>query len=241
MVGHMKGFKQRAFAMVPMGATCVGSISLGFDARIQTNKTSSWTNFFSLFNHDKDAEVKAIQEGIFQRMNFNSATHGSDDTSDDTSADASRKAPKVVKPVMAIENNSKNNNEDASSPSSNQAPRDNKHIHENDGVIASDDDAELDIDSDEDGDIEIEFVPPRSKLTELSEYAQRKGKRTIYRPKGRPEIEKGKEVGWFNWGSAVIVVADLPAEYEPIVQPLQDLRVGQALVAPIGKSKVQTD
>lgn len=108
----------------------------------------------------------------------------------------------------------------------------NKNNNNNDN---DDDDDDAD-DNNKDEDVEFEFVPPRSPLTQYSEYGQRKGKRTIYAMGKRPEIEKGKEVGWFNWGSAIVLVADLPVGYEPIVKPMEELRVGQALVAPNGKA-----
>lgn len=44
---------------------------------------------------------------------------------------------------------------------------------------------------------------------------------------------KTKETKYLVWGSAIIIVADLPVGYEPIVKPMQELRVGQALVAPV--------
>lgn len=222
MVGHLKNQKHRQFAMVPMGATCVGSISLAFDPRIQTNKTSSWTNFFSLFNWNKEEESRLIQEGLFQRMNFPSfLMNGSSSSSSDENE----------KEGTSNSNNNKTNNSNGGSISGND---NNNNSVDNDD---DDDDQEvLDDDGDEAEDIQIEFVPPRSPLTQLSEYGQRKGKRTIYAPSKRPQMEKGKEIGWFNWGSAIIVVADLPDGYEPIVKAMENLRVGQALVAPTGRT-----
>lgn len=196
--------------MVPMGATCVGSISLGFDRRIQTNKTSSWTNFFSLFNWNKDEEHRQIQQGLLHRFGFPSfAKNGNNNNSSDEDEKQNN-------------NDSKNDNDD------------DENEHDNDS--GADEDAAEDAAEEDEKDIEIEFVPPRSPLTSLSEYGQRKGKRTIYVPSRRPEMERGKELGWFNWGSAIILVTDLPDGYEPIVKAMQDLRVGQALVAPTGKA-----
>lgn len=178
---------QRVFAMVPMGATCVGSISLGFDQRIQTNKTSSLANLWSLFswgtnNNNNEDSSNTANGGGQQRVMYPTTT------------------------PLSLTNGEKKNDDD------------------------DDDNVE---DEDDDREVQYEFVPPKSPMQQLSAYGQRPGKHTIYRRSDRPEVRRGGEVGWFNWGSAVVVVADLPNGYEPCVKTMQEVHVGQALAAPV--------
>ena len=118
------------FAMVPIGATCVGSISLEFEQRIQTNKTSSVQNLKSLFRY----------------------ASGETDAADRTPSE----------------------NRDTYKPLSNTS-----YSYSN-GVVP---------------------------------------------------LRKGEPMGWFNWGSAIVVVIETPQGTGVVVKPHDEVLVGQPLIS----------
>jgi phosphatidylserine decarboxylase len=116
------------FAMVPIGATCVGSISLEFEPTIQTNRTSSVQNLQSLFRY------------------------------------ASGEA----------------NEENVTAVSDTYSPLSTKSLSYGEGAVA---------------------------------------------------LRKGDPMGWFNWGSAVVVVVETPRGTGVVVRPHDEVRVGQPLIS----------
>ena len=113
-------------AMVPIGATCVGSISLEFEPNVQTNKTSSIQNLSSLFRY-------VSGEG-------EEANVGTQST----------------------------------------------------------------------------YKPLASKSLSYDTNAV--------------ELKKGDPMGWFNWGSAIVIVVEAPRGTGLVVRPHDEVRVGQPLI-----------
>ena len=120
-----------AIAIVPVGATCVGSIRLAFDERIVTNQMSSRKNFLSLFRF---ASGQAEEQDIGQ-------------------------------------------------------PRDDT------------------------------LFPTQEE------------KRFVYEGESVPTLAKGEELGWFNWGSAIVLIAEVPEGTGVRVRPHQEVRVGDPLLS----------
>lgn len=115
-------------AMVPIGATCVGSISLEFEPNIQTNKTSSVQNLQSLFRYASGEAEEANVAG------------------------------------------------------------------------------------------------PSETYTPLASKSLAYDTKTV-------ELKKGDPMGWFNWGSAIVIVVDAPPGTGVLVRPHDEVRVGQPLIS----------
>lgn len=143
-VSLMTRWQHGQLAFVPVGATCVGSISLGFDDRIRTNRTSSVQNIRSLFRFASGA----CEEGS---------------------------GPDPHSPI----------------------------------------------------------TPPPSPASDADVFAAPEVTRFEYESSGgpTPSLEKGSELGWFNWGSAIVLIADVPEGCGVRVKPLQDVRVGDPLIS----------
>lgn len=139
-VALMTKWQHGNLAFVPVGATCVGSISLGFDPRIQTNKTGSAQNIFSLFR--------------FASGSGEELQNGGDE----------RPTDEVFSPL---------------------------EVKRYDYEANCADDAK--------------------------EHA--------------PRVGRGEELGWFNWGSAIVIIADVPEGCGVQVHPHQDVRVGDPLIS----------
>ena len=44
-----------------------------------------------------------------------------------------------------------------------------------------------------------------------------------------PTLSKGGEMGWFNWGSAIAIIVDVPENLGIMVRPHDEVRVGDPL------------
>lgn len=133
-------------AMVPVGATCVGSIALGFDPSIKTNTVRTFSRVASLF---RGSDLSSQENG-------------------------------VVSTATCV-------------------------------------------------------IPKTDLTTQHSLYAPHAPQKFDYRNRADPlpRLRRGEECGWFNWGSAIVIVADLPHGIEPCVTRFSDVRVGDALCAPV--------
>lgn len=141
---------------VPVGATCVGSISLGFDENIKTNKTSSLTNLNSLFRFASGADTSSV----------------------------TGPAPKTIKA-----------REEA--------------IRE---IIP-----------------EVETMSPTTRRRMLEDVFPQPGTKHFRYSSDRPALKKGEEMGWFNWGSAIAIIVDVPENLGIMVRPHDEVRVGDPL------------
>lgn len=170
---------------VPVGATCVGSISLAFDERIRTNQTSSVTNIWSLFRFASGQDTSLV-----------------DGPSDETIKEREAHLRTVL----------------SGSPSSRKR-------------ILEDVFPELDRNCFLYGTDEEEKSPD-SDVARSASTQNTYGKR-VFHADGRPcpNFSKGEELGWFNWGSAIALVVDLPDSMGVKVRPLDEVRVGQPLVS----------
>lgn len=117
-------------AVVPVGATCVGSIRLAFDDRIVTNQMSSRKNFLSLFRF-----------------------------------------------------------------------------------------ASGQVEEQDQGEVDTTVFPVQEE------------RRFVYEDGNQPTLAKGEELGWFNWGSAIVLIAEVPEGTGVRVRPHQDVRVGDPLLS----------
>lgn len=169
---------------VPVGATCVGSISLAFDERIRTNQTSSVTNIWSLFRFASGQDTSLV-----------------DGPSDETLRAREATLQSVLK----------------DSPAQRRALQDVfPELDRNCFVYGSDGEA-----------TPLATDGPRNASSQNTY-----GKRVLH-DDGRacPTFGKGEELGWFNWGSAIALVVDLPDSMGVKVRPLDEVRVGQPLVS----------
>jgi phosphatidylserine decarboxylase len=130
----LAGWQHGAIAVVPVGATCVGSISLEFEPRVKTNGVSSKQNVLSLFQ-------------------FASGGAGADESS------------------------------------------------------------------------EKGWTSPRTTDSVFPPLETTKFKYDVH-----PSLRKGEEMGWFNWGSAIVIIADVPDGCGVRVRPMEEVRVGQPLI-----------
>lgn len=167
---------------VPVGATCVGSISLGFDERIRTNQTSSVTNFWSLFRFASGKDTSAVDGPSEETI------RARDEHLESMSSPAKRRALQDVFPELDR----------------------NCYFYGSKGASSED---ELSL---------------KKHASSQNTY----GKRIIH-DDGRPcpAYSKGDELGWFNWGSAIALIVDLPDSMGVKVRPLDEVRVGQPLVS----------
>jgi phosphatidylserine decarboxylase len=140
-VSLMTKWQYGNLAFVPVGATCVGSISLGFDPRIRTNRTSSVQNIFSLFR-------------------FASGSSGELQNGGEAKNDSEVFSPTEIKRY------------------------------------------------------DYEACQSEDKSSDAT-----------------PRIARGEELGWFNWGSAIVIIADVPEGCGVQVHPHQDVRVGDPLIS----------
>lgn len=151
-------------AIVPVGATCVGSITLGFDRSIATNQTKTRSNFVSLFRPSN-----GCKRTDFDHLLEDAVQHG---------------LPDCDSKALALLDGSP-----AGSPMHRPVP-----------------------------------PPHPSDVFPLPQPVRR-----VYPDGQQPTLAKGDEMGWFNWGSAIAIVCDLPENIGVLVKPLQEVHVGQPL------------
>lgn len=71
---------------------------------------------------------------------------------------------------------------------------------------------------------------PECPTSDGSVFERSEGMRVAYDDVA-PRLAKGDELGWFNWGSAIVIVADVPEGCGVHVHPHQDVRVGDPLLS----------
>lgn len=145
---------------VPVGATCVGSISLGFDENIKTNKTSSITNLSSLFRFANGSDTSSISGPAKKTI------------------EAREEAIREIIP-------------------------------------------------------EVDTMSAGARRRVLQDVFPEPGKKQ-FRYGGadepsHPTLTKGGEMGWFNWGSAIAIIVDVPENLGIMVRPHDEVRVGDPL------------
>lgn len=189
--------------MVPLGATCVGSISFVFDSKLQTNKTRTLT------------QLKNLVMGTT-----------------------------IQPPVMgpAVSASSLQSISSSSSKSTNIAwngenggwGKAEHRVDEDDVILGGNAFTSIRSGTGSAAPVATTLHTGQydSPLMKHSNFPSDPTTKTEYAvPSERPTLNRGENMGWFNWGSAIVMVVDLPVGVTPCVGSKDEVRVGQAITS----------
>lgn len=152
---------------VPLGATCVGSISFSFDSDLKTNQHGALKQIGGLL---RPPIVATSEEGVVSSTN----------------------------------------------------PRLRLGDHQNAAILPP-------ADSPPFAQHVTRIEVPQSPLMQHNVFPKAPTTEKVYPPDARPFVARGADFGWFNWGSAIVLIVDLPDSVTPCVTSGQELVVGQPI------------